>query len=152
MQLSRFTKKAFAQQASGLGNHSNDDSILYPDNSYAFQPPPHPALNTTYVVIHILVVSLHFTLIIQKTTSHPIVQTIVFRLYNAPASFNNSGRFPLVACRSEFPPICFFAMKMFGTERWPVIPSRASWSAEPSSGLHKVSQSQDVEAATHVLG
>ena len=29
--------------------------------------------------------------------------------------------------------MCFWLMKMLGTERWPVMPSSASWSAAPSS-------------------
>ena len=46
--------------------------------------------------------------------------------HNAPASFKSSGRSPLACCKSELPPMCFFAMKILGTERCPVIPSRAS--------------------------
>jgi len=46
--------------------------------------------------------------------------------YTAPAAFSKSGKSFLRDCRSEFPPMCFFAMKIFGTDRWPVILSSAS--------------------------
>ena len=51
----------------------------------------------------------------------------------APASFNSDGSSFFRCCRSELPPMCFFAMKMFGTERWDVMSCRASWIAAPSS-------------------
>ena len=51
----------------------------------------------------------------------------------APASLSRLGRSPFLACRSELPPMCFFAMKMLGTVDWPVRSARADWIAEPSS-------------------
>ena len=51
----------------------------------------------------------------------------------APASFSNVGSSLLLACRSEFPPMCFCAMKMFGTVVWDEISSKALWIAAPSS-------------------
>lgn len=53
--------------------------------------------------------------------------------HRAPASFNNSGNSPFLACKSEFPPICFLPMKMLGTVRWPVRSARTDWIADPSS-------------------
>jgi hypothetical protein len=51
----------------------------------------------------------------------------------APALFSIPSSWLFLACKSELPPICFCSMKMFGTLRWPVMSSSASWRAAPSS-------------------
>lgn len=57
---------------------------------------------------------------------------VVRPIYNALADLSRSGSWPFLACRSELPPMCFLLMKTFGTLRWWVISSRASWMAAPS--------------------
>lgn len=61
----------------------------------------------------------------------------VLHSYNAPAAFKRAGSSDFFACSSEFPPMCFWAMKTLGTVRWLVISWSAFWIAEPSSMISR---------------